>query len=78
MSARSSARRMLAALAGPFLVVTMFQSLALAGPAHAAVIGFGKSVLSGTAGLRPTSMQFGPDGRLYVLDNAVIAKVTVS
>ncbi len=35
--------------------------------AVATPIGFGKSVLQGVAGLNsPTSLQFGPDGRLYV------------
>ena len=31
-----------------------------------AVVGFGKSTLSGTTGGSPTTLQFGPDGRLYV------------
>ena len=38
----------------------------LATPAHAQSISFGKSVLQGTALTGPTSLQFGPDGRLYV------------
>ena len=39
----------------------------LTGSATAPPIGFGKSMLSGAAGLvNPTVLQFGPDGRLYV------------
>ncbi|MDQ3995089.1 MAG: malectin domain-containing carbohydrate-binding protein, partial [Actinomycetota bacterium] len=35
-------------------------------PCAAAPVGFGKSTLKGTALSNPTSLQFGPDGRLYV------------
>ena len=44
-----------------------------AGAAHAvatgpaAAIGFGKSLLAGEVSTRPTTLQWGPDGRLYVL-----------
>jgi glucose/arabinose dehydrogenase len=38
-------------------------------PAHAATsVGFGKSWLAGASSEFPTSLQFGPDGRLYVAD----------
>ena len=41
----------------------------LAGPSSAsAQIAFGKSSLSGFSTARPTSLQFGPDKRLYVSD----------
>jgi glucose/arabinose dehydrogenase len=43
-------------------------------PAHAAV-GFGKSVLSGASSLNPTSIQFGPDGKLYVAQRNGLIKV---
>lgn len=38
-----------------------------AAAAAQAVISFGKSLLSGEKSTRPTTLQFGPDGRLYVL-----------
>ncbi|MBA3484333.1 MAG: PQQ-dependent sugar dehydrogenase [Pirellulales bacterium] len=43
-------------------------------------ISFGKSVLGGTTGLnRPTSLQFGPDGRLYVSQqDGVIRAYTIN
>ena len=38
-----------------------------AGSASAASdVGFGRSVLGGTSSVNPTTLQFGPDGRLYV------------
>jgi hypothetical protein len=43
-------------------------------PAHAAV-GFAKSVLSGTSSVNPTSIQFGPDGKLYVAQQNGLIKV---
>jgi len=38
-------------------------------------VGFGKSALEGETSVRPTSLQFGPDDRLYVaqLDGAILA-----
>ncbi|MFK7892963.1 MAG: hypothetical protein AB8B63_19265, partial [Granulosicoccus sp.] len=36
---------------------------------------FGKSDLSGFSGVKPTSLQFGPDGRLYVADMLGLIKV---
>ena len=54
---------------------TLFALNAL--PAQAAV-GFGKSVLSGTSSINPTSIQFGPDGKLYVAQqNGLIKAYTV-
>jgi hypothetical protein len=49
------------------------QALIFGSPAQAAV-GFGKSVLTGATKVRPTSLQFGPDGALYALyqDGTVI------
>ncbi|TML93684.1 MAG: hypothetical protein E6G06_01020 [Actinobacteria bacterium] len=42
-------------------------------------IGFGKSTLAGTKAQNPTSLQFGPDGRLYVAQyNGGLAAYTVS
>jgi N-acetylneuraminic acid mutarotase len=42
-------------------------------------VGFGKSVLSGTSSNSPTSLEFGPDGRLYVAhQNGVIKVYTIS
>jgi hypothetical protein len=58
----------MAALAVLCLVFATVQILGLAAPARAATIGFGKSTLAGAeAKTRATSVQFGPDGRLYVL-----------
>jgi N-acetylneuraminic acid mutarotase len=48
-------------------------------PCGAAPIGFGKSLLSGTSSSAPTSLEFGPDGRLYVAhQNGVIKVYTIS
>src|SRR5215210_5746486 len=61
-------RRELAVLAALCLVLTTVQALAMAPKARAAEpIGFGKSILSGPSKTRASSIQFGPDGRLYVL-----------
>jgi len=38
-------------------------------------VGFGKSVLAGTSSANPTSLQFGPDGRLYVAQQSGLIKV---
>ncbi len=38
-------------------------------------VGFGKSILSGTSSTLPTSLQFGPDGRLYVAQQDGLIKV---
>jgi hypothetical protein len=39
------------------------------------VIAFGKSTLAGTSLLHPTSLQFGPDGRLYVAQQDGVLRV---
>ncbi len=44
-------------------------------PSAAASIGFGKSVLQGDSVDAPTALQFGPDGRLYVLERVGDVKV---
>jgi hypothetical protein len=59
--------RSLVMLAVLILIVGMVHTFVLATAAHASGIGFGKSVLSGATKTRPTVLQFGPDGRLYVL-----------
>jgi len=43
--------------------------------ATGAKIGFGKSSLSGIGSIKPTSLQFGPDGKLYVADMLGLIKV---
>jgi glucose/arabinose dehydrogenase len=52
--------------AGRIAVLALLLAAVAAGPAAAQTISFGKSVLSGAALLNPTSLQFGPDNRLYV------------
>jgi len=42
--------------------------LLLSGPIEAGTISFGVSDLQGESSTKPTSLQFGPDGRLYVAD----------
>jgi hypothetical protein len=50
-----------------FISIVAFLTAVLpAGAAHAAPVGFGISTLAGTAGGQPTTLQWGPDGRLYV------------
>ncbi len=52
---------------GAFAVVAMLASLLPVTVAHAAPIGFtAASFLGGTSGFAPTTLQWGPDGRLYV------------
>ncbi len=56
-------------------------SISLSGTgATSTTISFGKSTLSGTTGLgQPTSLQFGPDGRLYVAQqNGLIRAYTIA
>ena len=66
----SSVSGVLAALSAIVVaVVAAGLLLALAGPSLAQTsptISFGKSLLQGVNLARPTSLQFGPDGRLYV------------
>ncbi len=48
----------------------------MAGPTHAAVpISFGKSTLHNETTTRPTSLQFGPDGKLYVAQQNGLIKI---
>ena len=49
--------------------------LAVAGSAQGQVPSFGKSVLSGGSSSNPTSLQFGPDGLLYVGQQNGLIKV---
>ncbi|MEA2556179.1 MAG: hypothetical protein QOI60_1510, partial [Actinomycetota bacterium] len=57
-----------------FLMVS--GTLALPGVAHATGdVGFGKSLLAGESTTGPTTLQFGPDGRLYVGEDGGIIKV---
>jgi hypothetical protein len=58
--------RVAATVAAAALVFAAVQ-VVVASPASATGVGFGKSALSGVSKTRPTSLQFGPDGRLYVL-----------
>ncbi|MEA2580205.1 MAG: hypothetical protein QOE83_1097 [Actinomycetota bacterium] len=51
-------------------------TLALPGVAHATGdVGFGKSLLAGESTTGPTTLQFGPDGRLYVGEDGGTIKV---
>src|SRR6266446_1105434 len=65
--------------AGRIAVLMLLFAAVAAGPAAAQTISFGKSVLSGAALLNPTSLQFGPDSRLYVSQqNGTILIYTVT
>jgi hypothetical protein len=58
------------------LVSLLASFLAVAGPSGAAVsISFGKSTLHNATSTRPTSLQFGPDGRLYVAQQDGLIKI---
>jgi hypothetical protein len=71
---RTAAGRRLAAM----MVVAAVGLGLTAGSAQAAVA-FDKSKLTGTTSSQPTSLQFGPDGRLYVAQqNGVIKAYTVA
>src|SRR5262245_40689236 len=48
---------------------------AMAAGATVDPISFGKSLLAGETSTRPTSLQFGPDGRLYVLQQDGTLKI---
>jgi hypothetical protein len=53
------------------LVVALIAQLPEAAPASAASpVGFGKSLLAGETSTNPTSIDFGPDGRLYVAERS--------
>jgi Malectin domain/Bacterial Ig-like domain/Kelch motif/Abnormal spindle-like microcephaly-assoc'd, ASPM-SPD-2-Hydin len=48
-------------------------------PCGATPVGFGKSALAGASSTSPTSLEFGPDGRLYVAQqNGLIKAYTIS
>ena len=48
-------------------ILVLLAVLGLGAPAASGTtIGFGKSILQGTSSTKPTSLQFGPDDRLYV------------
>jgi len=51
---------------GLLVAVGLFMAAGTSLSQEATPISFGKSVLSGTSSTRATSLQFGPDGRLYV------------
>ena len=62
----------------PLVVVVgvLLAFLITVGPSQAAVpIGFGKSTLHNMTVARPTSLQFGPDGRLYVAQQNGLIKI---
>jgi glucose/arabinose dehydrogenase len=70
-------KRRLAALgiAGSLLLVALALSAATPALAATTPISFGKSQLGGETSTRPTSIQFGPDGRLYVLQQDGTLKI---
>src|SRR5829696_6519528 len=68
--------RLCCALALSAIVSLLAVFLTAAGPTHAAVpISFGKSTLHNETSARPTSLQFGPDGRLYVAQQNGLIKI---
>ena len=79
VSGGGPARRLLVRNAVPLcvLVITFGGLLAACDPPPA--IGFGKSTLQRASSVTPTSLQFGPDGRLYVAQfNGIIKIYTVT
>jgi hypothetical protein len=78
MRDRPSWRRMAgASAAGLSLVVASMWAPhpATAAPTAPVAISFGKSQLAGESSTRPTTLQFGPDGRLYVLQQDGTLKI---
>jgi hypothetical protein len=68
-----------AGLGASALVVALFSAGTAAAVPAAAAISFGKSTLVGANSTMPTTLQFGPDGRLYVLqDDGTIKIYTVA
>ena len=58
------------------LLLVLLTFLVAEEPSHAAVpIGFGRSTLHNETSTRPTSLQFGPDGRLYVAQQNGLIKI---
>ena len=64
-------------MVGAAIVAGLGLFLALAGPSWAQTtpIAFGKSLLQGETSTGPTSLQFGPDGRLYVAQRDGLIKI---
>src|SRR5215212_3656941 len=72
---RLDLRRWSIMMAG-LVVGVLLAFLLLVGPSRAAVsISFGKSTLHNQTSTRPTSLQFGPDGRLYVAQQNGLIKI---
>src|SRR5215218_7905458 len=67
------------AVIGALIMIAVFAAAALFGSAERSAaqsaISFQKSVLQGESSDRPTSLQFGPDGRLYVAQQNGLIKV---
>ncbi len=75
MAQRPSLRRWGILTAGA-VVGLLLIFLVVVGPSRAAVpIGFGKSTLHNETSTRPTSLQFGPDERLYVAQQNGLIKI---
>jgi len=75
MAQRPSLRRWGILTAGA-VIGLLLAFLVVVGPSRAAVpIGFGKSTLHNETSTRPTSLQFGPDGRLYVAQQNGLIKI---
>ncbi len=70
---RTGFGRVLSVLSAAVVAATL---LVLAGPSWAqdSGISFGKSLLQGEISNKPTSLQFGPDGRLYVAEQEGLIK----
>ena len=62
-------------IAGSLLLLAPALSAPIPALAATAPISFGKSLLAGETSTRPTSIQFGPDGRLYVLQQDGTLKI---
>ena len=75
MAQRLDLRRWSIMMAG-VLVGLLLAFLLLVGPSRAAAsISFGKSTLHNETSTRPTSLQFGPDGKLYVAQQNGLIKI---
>jgi len=59
-------------------IVAAFAPIGERAASAAGDVGFGKSLLVGHSSVNPTTLQFGPDGRLYVGQlNGVIYAYTI-